>query len=430
MNSLLTITFIVCFLAFYVDGLSYCQAPLPKFINDTFPKNDNFVLKQVAVYHRHGDRSPLRVLPNERDEAGVEWNCDQQFVFGSNMSGVGDVGLTYASYDKLDNIWAESRSSWRGNCYPGQLTKEGATMTYELGKALRELYVNQLGFLPDKLDPSLVYFRSTGVPRAQQSLFSALQGLYPASKRPNGNSVPFHVVSDDYETILPRSNMCPRIKTLQKVFSRQPGWVQKMKTLKPIMEKIIAITGTSQTQTLNNVEAVTPWFDILFARRCHGMPLPCKGSNCVTEKEADLVADAAMYSMGMALDVNASGTGYEASRLSTGPMLRELLEFMQRMVNGDRTVPRYLHFSGHDTTVIPLVVAMQYRLEEYPPYASALLVELYQSSNTKEYYVRMLFNNKPLVLPDCWSTMCPFSVFKNMIDKHFTIRDVEKECEK
>jgi len=62
----------------------------------------------------------------------------------------------------LNNIWASKIKAWRGNCLTGQLTKEGAAMTYELGKSLREIYVNQNKFLPETLDPSKMYFRATG----------------------------------------------------------------------------------------------------------------------------------------------------------------------------------------------------------------------------------------------------------------------------
>jgi len=84
---------------------------------------------------------------------------------------------------------------------------------------------------------------------------------------------------------------------------------------------------------------------------------------------------------------------------------------------------------AHDTTVIPLVAALQNKLPEYPPYASAFLFELYQSAETKDYFVRAIYNNKVLILPDCWKAVCPYSVFKNMILSHYIIKDVAYECD-
>jgi len=278
----------------------------------------------------------------ERNETGVEWNCEQQLFYGTNVTGNNDIGIEYPVYDKLDNVWARARKSWHGNCFPGQLTKEGAAMTYQLGQGLRELYVNQLKFIPENYDPSATYFRATGVPRAQQSLFSVLQGLYPPSTRIGFNNIPFHVVADDYETLIPNSAMCPRVNTMRAVAQRQPNWVQWKKKLTPIVNRMVEITGMTNT-SLNNPDSAVQWMDILFARKCHNMPYPCNGSNCITEDDVSVIGDASTFMINNMFDVNASGSGYEAAKLVAGPMLQELLEFMEKMVNG-QNVPRYLHF--------------------------------------------------------------------------------------
>jgi len=417
--------FVAC-LVIATNALSYCQAPLPKY---SFPyfRDGSLELKQVAIYHRHGDRSPLNMLPHERNETGVEWNCDQHILYGTDVSGNSDFGINYAVYDNLTNIWATARNSWRGNCFPGQLTKEGASMTYQLGLALRDIYVKQLNFIPEYYDPSAVYFRATGVPRAQQSLFSVLQGMYPPSARKDGASIPFHVVADDYETMVPNTKMCPRLETLRTIAKKQPEWVQVTKKLQPIVDRMVSITGTAKT-LLDTPNAAIQWMDILYARLCHGMPLPCSGSNCITEDDVAAIGDASTFMVNSVYGVNASGSGYEPARLIAGPILHELLDFMDKMVNGNKNVPRYLHFSGHDTTIQPLMAALQNNFPEYMPYISQLIIELYQDSSSKEFFVRAMYNNKQLVLPDCWSTICPYTVFKNMIETHYTINDVEKEC--
>jgi len=423
MNKLQILLLITTLIFICVDSLSYCQAPVPVYNN----LGGSFVLKQVAVYHRHGDRSPLVILPHERDENGVEWRCDQHIFYGTNVSTNGDVGINYVTYDDLNNIWAQGRSAWKGNCYTGQLTKEGASMTYQLGSALRDLYINKLQFLPDIYDPSVMYFRATNVARAQQSLFSVLQGLYPAAKRNNLAFIPFHVVADSYETLLPNSAMCPRISQLQRIAQKQPDWVQMTKKIAPVIDKLVYMTDTEQT-SLNNPNSAVQWMDILNARMCHKMPLPCNKTTCITEDDASIISEASVFMVNNMFDVNKSGSGYEAAKLVAGPMLNELLEFMEKMVNGVSNTPRYLHFSAHDTTILPLMAAFQSKMDDYPPYASTFIVELYQSLNDNEYYVRAMYNNKVLTIPDCWKTLCPYSTFKNMIQEHYTIKNVAMEC--
>ena len=58
---------------------------LPRFV----PVDDGLVLRQVVVVSRHGDRSPMRVLPHEHAEQDVVWDCSAAFVEGANATGDG-----------------------------------------------------------------------------------------------------------------------------------------------------------------------------------------------------------------------------------------------------------------------------------------------------------------------------------------------------
>jgi len=421
---------VVCLIAVLVlcasaDYTSYCQAPLPKYI----PPSNGLTLRQVAVFSRHGDRSPIHALPHQRSESKVVWTCDQHIISGTNTSGNGDIGLTYASYMPLNNIWASKQGAWHGNCYPGQLTKKGAVMTYQLGQALREVYVNQFKLLPATLDSSLLYLRATHVPRAQQSLFSIIQGLYPAAtRRTPQTAIPFHVVSDAYETLLPNSGACPRINQLHKIARQQSGWEKELKKTTPIINKAVSITGTKGS-SLDSPNAVTSWLDVLYTRLCNDMPLPCKGNECITKGEANTIGDVATYIVNHEYDVNTSGCGYEAAKLTAGPMLQELLGFQEKMIGGDPAAPRYVHFSAHDTTLIPLMAALQNHAPDYIPYASTIIFELFESKvNNGNFFIRAMLNNKPLLIPGCWNTVCPFNSFKHLVDTHLTIKDASKEC--
>ena len=57
--------------------------------------------------------------------------------------------------------------------------------TYNYGRALRNLYIDRLGFLPrtlsDRDADEQVYFRSTQAPRTQESLQQIMRGVYPPS---------------------------------------------------------------------------------------------------------------------------------------------------------------------------------------------------------------------------------------------------------
>jgi len=63
-------------------------------------------------------------------------------------------------------------------CNLGELTDEGRMSTWQLGKRLRHLYVDQLKFMPSMIeDADMIYMRATPIPRALESLQQAFWGM-------------------------------------------------------------------------------------------------------------------------------------------------------------------------------------------------------------------------------------------------------------
>ena len=62
------------------------------------------------------------------------------------------------------------------------------------GKAMRETYVHQLSFLPDRYEdnPSSMYFRSDDEPRTIKSGQGLVNGLYPSHKA--ASVIPWHLI--------------------------------------------------------------------------------------------------------------------------------------------------------------------------------------------------------------------------------------------
>ena len=77
-----------------------------------------------------------------------------------------------------------------GRCFFGQLTDKGRESLFQIGRGLKALYGDALGFLPKKLDDAMrhVYFRTTDYPRTMESVQHLIGGLYPAPQR--GGTMP------------------------------------------------------------------------------------------------------------------------------------------------------------------------------------------------------------------------------------------------
>ena len=65
---------------------------------------------------------------------------------------------------------------------------------------------------------------------------------------------------------------------------------------------------------------------------------------------------------------------------------------------GSGSQPRLLLYSGHDTTIMPLLVMLGEDTLDWPPYCSNLVFELWETSGwlSKSYTVRVLYNRQTL----------------------------------
>ena len=144
-----------------------CDAPVPEYV----PMDDeNAKLEAVVSVSRHGDRSSLRILPNEHNEPGVEWNCGTP-AFLNSIPGAGVTGADAdpappSKYGEFKQNYKAppgvfSKRIWKGTCAAGQLTEKGARQCYNMGKAFRSIYIDKLKLLPDEYDPEKLFVQST-----------------------------------------------------------------------------------------------------------------------------------------------------------------------------------------------------------------------------------------------------------------------------
>lgn len=142
-----------------------CDAPVPEYV----PMDDeNAKIVAVVSVSRHGDRSTLRILPNEHNEPGVEWNCGSPAflnsipggsVTGADVHPPSKYGEFKQNYRAPPGIFG--KRTWKGTCGSGQLTEKGAKQCYNMGKAFRSIYIDKLKLLPDEYDPEKLFVQST-----------------------------------------------------------------------------------------------------------------------------------------------------------------------------------------------------------------------------------------------------------------------------
>jgi acid phosphatase len=78
--------------------------------------------------------------------------------------------------------------------------------------------------------------------------------------------------------------------------------------------------------------------------------------------------------------------------------MKEMLTFVQNRREG-KTKHRFVLLSGHDSTVIACLGLLGHGVQENPPFASHLAMEVMEDPGHRPF-VRWVFNGKTLQLPD------------------------------
>lgn len=292
----------------------------------------------------------------------------------------------------------------------GQLTAQGMQQEYQLGLAMHKRYIEQNHLLPKHYFATTMYVRSSDFNRTLMSAQSLLLGLYPLGSGPNlpgseqsalpGNYQPIAIMSVRAATedlLLPTSNEKAFQAAETKYVYSQKAWLQKQASLKNKLAKWQQLTGCHMTK----LQSVIVLGDNLFIRKLHHIPLPA-GINDETADEIIAAGQWAMVNRFKPREV-----GEEASRQLLARISKELTN-----ASLQKSDLKYILFSGHDTTLLAVMSALQNPLTEQPRYASNLNFSLYQ--NEKNYFVKVTFNDKPVQIPGCGS-VCTLTQFNKVM---------------
>jgi len=101
--------------------------------------------------HRHGARAPvLAKIPGDDTEWYQCGNPDE-FTFMNQGDTLSPTRSPYMKEQIVIN-GAYNESLWQGNCDVGELTSLGSHRMNAVGRILRQIYVDELHFLPEFMD--------------------------------------------------------------------------------------------------------------------------------------------------------------------------------------------------------------------------------------------------------------------------------------
>ena len=358
------------------------------------PRPEHLAVRGLVVVTRHGSRTPMALLPGG---GGVEAR-KAQF-------------LDTWGYCPLANHTLVT-------CQRGLLTTFGELQLHTAGWWMRQQFGYRDAFLPREFDPAFFALRSTDLPRTKLSLLRMMQGVYPGL---GADDLAKHVEvrKQAEETLYPNHYFCPRLKelyidaahTCRQNQTGSPAAIYKSIADSPeataLRSKFAKALGTNES-------ALGTWVvigDELKCRQGVGLPQEPGVTQAMADRANELAEETFWHIMrGGApvdhcalrprsstssdlFDVAKTPLEAEVVRLGVGKLMGEMFDGMDRIKKAhaagpaaaDKSVPRCLIYSGHDTTIAPLLAGLhsthalmgpQQSAPGWPTFASNMMLEL------------------------------------------------------
>ncbi|KIY47319.1 phosphoglycerate mutase-like protein [Fistulina hepatica ATCC 64428] len=401
-------------------------------------------LQQVHVYVRHGERAPVGVRMSAPPASIPEhWMLCQTArhlrAALRNSAGPDTFMQTRRVLERRDGSPSE------GECFLGELTDVGRQSALNFGLALRKIYVDKLGFLPNFLgNRNEVYFRSTNIPRTIESLEQVVHGMYPVERCHPDHIPPILVRNGQDEDLVGNGYICRRLELLKAGFARAAA-----SSYNPLLESLnkrlsqyigghpVRVDGSPRASGI---------LDTIRAAAVHGIKVPPE----FEEKPVMNLIERAVVTEWF------SDKTEEVRRLGMGRMLDTMSQKMQHKVDHGGNDPlKMLVYSTHDTGIAGLLCTFDVFDDKWPDFTASVTFELFKrdavagpssilqkmmssfrAKQIPDYFVRMRYQNKNMALPMCADEgkhlpgspeFCLLKVFRDRV-KELTPLDYEAEC--
>jgi lysophosphatidic acid phosphatase type 6 len=385
-------------------------------------------LAHVVMVMRHGDRSSWGWYADPAAPRGrlscwpgddATWSCDD----ATHNEFVGDsrTATRVAAPWLYRRVYLRDRNVQAGTCAQGVLTNRGIQQQISNGHMVRANYID--GRVGVVMPPAWVnasrdafYLRSTNVPRTIQSGDAMFFGIYGNVTAPTTTAavpvIDLHTMDDTMDNMTPNPNLCPGlVGNADRATNSTAFLAFKAKYLDPLVAEVAVAIGYPNL-TSSNLENL---LDCARAHLCHGKPLHPGLSTSLLERMAAVVTFSYQYSFTFP-------TVTQAARLTIGTLFADIVDEIE---TGATVGRRFSLFSGHDTTVLPMLMALNVTNPLWPPYAATLFFEVsHQHSQPSAVSVKYL--EHLIAVPGCAaSTVCTWSEFRAFVQ---TLQPTSSDC--
>lgn len=304
----------------------------------------------------------------------------------------------------------------------GMLTNEGKLQQYEQGKFLRERYSD---FLGEFYLPSLFWAQSTDVDRTRMSAQLLSVGLFPPKGYQRWNEeldwqpIPVHYEPYDNDKLLLVRIPCPRYYEALEEVKKLPEVESYLKTLHDTYKFLTEKSGMNIT-TPDDVQSL---YSTMLAETMYNLTLPDWAYEVYPDKLALITA----YSFVL------NGYNDELKRIKGGPLLKKILHGSLAKANNSQSHKdiKMYSYSGHDSTVSNLLLALKVWDEQVPNYNILALIELHEIDGVYGFkvFLRNSTHIEPyeLTIPGC-EQFCALNKVVELL-KNVIPNDLKTECQ-
>ena len=350
-----------------------------------------FELVHVNILVRHGDRTPaltFRIGSPRFYQCGLvdgnqNWKGLRDFPHPSPLPPEARIKTAYLK------MFPGTDSK---RCGMGLLTNLGFQQLHALGTLMRHKYAT---FIGDAFaNAKRIFVHSTDYPRTIHSAASFLLGFLPDSSRIR-QSTTIHVSRGSALQAAPIGiklayGFCVREVPFRIREMKTTGYYSTEKRVwHPLMERLCDMFNLPN----RNEPIIQDLFDHIAVRACSSRLLPCNNQGkCVDYTFAKKLFDFTDWSWRHRYPPN-------SSTLVAMTFIRHtLLDMMDNAINHRPPDMKFMLSFAHDSTLVRVLAALGIVLDEWVPYASRIVFELWRKKDSKQdlYYVRVLFNGKPI----------------------------------
>jgi hypothetical protein len=386
-------------------------------------------LRHVTAVLRHGSRTPYKSGLNCWDgydtnpETSI-WDCNLAAYIappppkeiskqeGNNNNHDEAMFLFEKRYDALNNPKMNLNNHLRGTCQLGQLLLQGYEQEYTNGQILRDAYVyDETAYNHDArmrlLDVSSkkvkgvnvwddIYYRVDDESRTLLSGQVVLRGLFGTELDTyfEANNrypiIPLHTADYDRDILVANHQLCPRLSEIWERNEQSPTFKELNSSDEALLLRQFQVDVLKVPDPSREMDAI----DCIMTTICTDRPLPesiddyhppdvVHGSNQTSnwsktygsnifQRLHDFYAQMYVY--------NVKANEAEYAKLAMQPLWYEIMMKVYPHIQGQTNeLNKLAVFSGHDTTIVPLLASLGvWNDSAWPPYASMVVIELHE----------------------------------------------------